>query len=138
MLLDRSVKLERELKSRIKDCYRESVRFGRTHEEHLQAMRRYVWDTQPYKLSPRWLKTFLHGVDQTCFDMLYEVPLDYHSGVPSSPLMPISIGPDARMFGERDDTWLAESTEYKLALKCVYVWRRQWNEGTFKPFSMAT
>ena len=132
MRLNRSVKLERELKDRVKSTYRETVHFGRTHEEHLQRMRQYVWESQEYKLAPRWLKTYLHGVDQTCFDMLYETPLDYHNGEPQTPLTCIQIGSDGRIFD--NDSWLTESSEYKSTMKCQHVWRRQWSEGHFKPF----
>lgn len=135
MRLERSIKLERELKSAIKDAYRETIHFASTHEEHLDRMRRYVWDTKRYKDSPRWLKTFLHGVDQTCFDLLYEVGLSHHTLTPQlGPLAAISIGTDGRKFGPNDDTWLAESSEYKLTLKCVHVWRARWEQGEYKPF----
>ena len=128
MLLDRAVKLQRELKSRVKDCYRESIHFGRTHEKHLERIKTLVWESEEYKRSPRWLKLYLHGVSETCFDMLYETPLD----TGESPLVSIIIGPDCKHFGPKDDSWLAESPEYKSAMKTIHAWRRYWNKGELR------
>lgn len=131
------LELERELSQTVREIYSETVHFARTYKEHLDAMRKHVWNTPAYQKAPRWLKTFLHGVDQTLFDSLYSVALGYSSLEPDkgqSPLASISIGPDGRMFGEKDDTWLAEDHAYKTALQCEHVWRARWNRGEFKPF----
>jgi len=46
----------------------------------------------------------------------------------------VKIGPDGRMFGPNDDSWLDESPEYKSALNGTHVWKRAWDAGQFKPW----
>ena len=135
MRLDRSIKVQRELEARIREIYSESVHFARTHKEHLERMNKLVWTSDVYRHAPRWLHTFLHGVDHTYFNMLYSVSLTFKTGNKSdSPLCSISIGPDGRKYGPNDDTWLAESSEYKSNLKCEHVWRDRWEKGEYKPW----
>lgn len=138
MKLARSIKLERELATRIREVFCETIHFARTHEEHLDRMTAVIWHSSDYKLAPRWLHTFLHGVSETYSNMLYVPSLDFGNNPPNtpsnSPLCWVLIGPDSRMFGERDEDWLKESSEYKSAMHGTHAWRYEWNQGQFRPY----
>jgi hypothetical protein len=136
MLLTRAIDIRGDLARTIKEVYSEDVCFARTLDQHIERMRKLVWETPRYKMLPSHAKSYLHGVDKTLWDMLYSVPLTYHTidNVLPSPLVSIVIGPDGRQFGPGNDTWLNESREYKEAMKIQHVWEHRWRKGEYKPW----
>ncbi|SRR6266576_6133157 len=137
MKLARAVHLQGEFKQRIKSVYRESASFARTHDEHIKAMK-LIYEQPLFNKAPSWMRAYLRGVDSVLFDLLYEVGLAHHTldNIQLPPLCFVNIGPDGRMFGPDDESWLLlnESAEYKSTMKGTHAWRYRWERGEFKPW----
>lgn len=137
MTTDLAVRRVWEYQSTVRGIYSESACFAHTLDAHLKHMADMVWEQPTYRKLPAWAKGRIQGYADAMWNSLYSTGIDYHSvdNRTLAPLMSVSIGPDGRVFGESDDTWLAESTDYKNAMVCSHVWRYRWNRGELKVWS---
>lgn len=126
MRIKESYDLQATLVIRIKDIFSETRQFQCSHAAHLDRIAKCVWHSEEYSRIPSWRRSYLRGVYDTLFDQLYAGK--------DSPLVSIIVGHDARMFGPGDDSWLAESSEYKSAMITKHVWRQAWEAGEVAVF----
>lgn len=90
-------------------------------------MNRRVWASDRIKNAPKWVWSYLRGVDDSARYALYST-----TQFGQALLVWVLTGPDGKQFGPGNDEWLKESHEYKSALTGKHVWRDKWAIGEYK------
>ena len=119
---NRSKRVEDHLKGIYSDCYHFMLPFKDFLDRKME-----LYKSADYKKLTMYYRGKLAGMDDCLFHELDSFRYD-HSG----PVMMVSRGPDGRLFGEKDNTWLEENHEYKSSMKVISVWRRSWGTDNLK------
>lgn len=108
----------------VSEIYRNAAHFGSTHQTVLDSLAK-MREHKEYKRLPGWARQVVSQHNFTLFDSLYDNTLDGRKPC----LMSVLIGPDGAHYAEGNDAWLAQTTEYKQAMRTEYYWRVYWELG---------